>query len=31
MSSAPDYVEEQQLRDLNIRIVPEEKDTDQNE
>lgn len=30
MSSAPDYVEEQQLRDLNIRIVPEEKETDQN-
>ena len=31
MSSAPDFVEEQQLKDLNINIVPEEKEMDQNE
>lgn len=31
MSSAPDIVEEKQLKELNISIVPEEKDTDRNE
>lgn len=31
MSSAPDYVEDKQLRELSISIVPEEKEMDQNE
>ena len=31
MSSAPDYVEEKQLQELHIGIVPKEKEMDQNE